>query len=116
MASLEVVSAWALVVSGLALESPLSDLMGHELRRTASQGSRFTSSDPCLGKERLAIGSSRRTLAGRSMSGGDGVGYHRRWRRCWASVGDGDVVGAGVGANTSGVGAVALLTVALVTT
>ena len=37
--------------SRAACKSPRGDLIGHELRRAATQGSRLTSSDPCLGKE-----------------------------------------------------------------
>ena len=56
--------------------------------QSSSQGSRLTSSDPCLGKERLAVGSSCRTLMVRSLSGGLRRGRRRwRWRRVVDGVG-----------------------------
>jgi hypothetical protein len=73
------------VESALALEPPLSDLIGHELRGAVPQGSRFTSSYPCLGKEHLSVEFSSRTLVMRSLSCGSGV--------CVSGVGN---VGGGV--------------------
>ena len=56
------------MLSGMALESPAGDLMGHELRRAALQASRLMSSDPRLGKEHLQLGApAERQWCGRWM-------------------------------------------------